>query len=212
MIPANNTTIRLSLLDPPADKAKRLAIRIGQGDAVAETEPVEFYSTGLKLILLKRTGSPQLAEDLCQDTFIIALQKLRAGKVYKPEGLAGFLRQVAVNLSIEHYRKEKRYVTQEDGIISLRTPHTDKKAEMIDHGYATKVLQETLAQLSKSRDREILHRFYLLDEDKSQICRALDLSASHFDRVLYRAKQRMRQLIVERTDLKAVLFGSLFDA
>ncbi len=80
MISAHNTTIRLSLLDLPADKAKRLALRIEEGDAVAETELVESYSTGLRLILLKRTGSPQLAENLCQDTLIIALQKLRAGQ------------------------------------------------------------------------------------------------------------------------------------
>ena len=165
----------------------------------------------MKLILLKRTGDHQLSKDLSQDTFIIALQKLRAGKVRKPESLAAFLRQTAVNLSIEHYRKEKRYIYQEDGIIALQTPHIYKKAEHVDRQHAAKLLETTIQELANSRDREILQRFYLLDEDKPQICSALELSAAHFDRVLYRAKQRMRKLITERTELKNLLFGSLFD-
>lgn len=198
-------------MDSQANIATELTARIGHGDASAETELVERYSTVIKLILLKRTGNQQLSNDLSQDTFIIALKKLREGKVRKPESLAAFLRQIAVNLSIEHYRKEKRYVHQEDGIISLHAPHRDRKAERVDYLQTRKLVQTTLQELAKSRDREILRRFYLLQEDKSSICSALDLSAVHFDRVLYRAKQRMRNLINERKNLKDILFGSLFD-
>jgi hypothetical protein len=37
------------------------------------------------------------------------------------------------------------------------------------------------------------------------------LSPTHFDRVLYRAKQRMRELIDRHEELKALLFGGLLD-
>lgn len=198
-------------MDSQTKTAKKIAVRIAEGDAEAESELVERYSTGIKLILLKRTGNNQLSKDLCQDTFIIALQKLRAGEVRKPESLVAFLRQTAVNLSIEHYRKEKRYVHQEDGIISLRTAHIDRKAERIDHQHARTLLEGVIEQLARKRDRDILHRFYLLDQDKPQICSALELSAVHFDRVLYRARQRMRDLIKQSSDLQALLFGSLFN-
>lgn len=198
-------------MESPAITAKNIAIRIHKGDATAETELVERYSAGIKLILLKRTGNSQLSKDLCQDTFIIALQKLRAGKVRKPEALVAFLRQTAVNLSIEHYRKEKRYIHGQDGIISLRTAHIDNKAEQIDHQYARTLLEGVIEQLARTRDRDILQRFYLMDQAKPQICSALDLSAVHFDRVLYRARQRMRELIDQQSDLKSLLFGSLFD-
>lgn len=199
------------ILESKAEISTQLATRIGQGDAKAESELVERYSTGVKLILLKKTGNRQLAKDLSQDTFIIALKKLRAGEVRNPAALAAFLRQTAVNLSIEHFRKEKRYVHQESGIIALQTPHIDKKAEHVDRQHAGKLLATTIQELANSRDREILQRFYLLDEEKPQICAALELSAAHFDRVLYRAKQRMRKLIMESTELKSLLFGSLFD-
>ena len=191
--------------------ARDLVSRIVAGDPVAETELVEQYSTGIRLMLLKRTGSRQLSKDICQDVMIVTLKKLRADGLRKPASLPAFIRQTAVYLSIDHFRKEKRYIHQEDGIIAVHTPHNDKKAKTIDHQQAGTLLEELLDQLSVERDREILRRFYLRDEDKAAICRDLGLSSTHFDRVLYRAKQRMRVLIRQRSELKSLLFGSLLD-
>lgn len=188
-----------------------LVSRIAAGDPVAETELVERYSTGVRLMLLKKTCNRQLSQDICQEAMIITIKKLRDGKLRKPESLPAFIRQTAVYLCIDHYRKEKRYIRQEDGIISRRTPHNDRKAHVIDNQQASALLEELLDQLSVDRDREILRRFYLHDEDKEAICGDLDLSPVHFDRVLYRAKQRMRELIKQRSELKELLFGSLFD-
>lgn len=199
------------VLEPQANVARQLAVRIGGGDATAEAELVERYATGVRLMLLKRTGSRQLSLDLCQDTFIIALQKLRTGKIRKPESLAAFLRQTAINLVIEHYRREKRYISENDGIISIRTAHRDKKANQIDHQHARTLLTGAIEQLAVTRDRDLLRRYYLLDEDKPRICSALDLSAAHFDRVLYRAKKRMCEMIEQQPGLKSLLFGSLSD-
>jgi len=198
-------------LESQADIARKLAIRIGEGDAVAESELVERYSTGIKLVLFKRTRNQQLAQDLCQDTFVIALQKLRSGQVRNPASLAAFLRQTAVNLSIEHFRKEKRYITQEDGIISLQTAPRDRKVENIDHQHARTLLDGVIGQLGQLRDQEILRRFYLLDQDKPRICDSLKLSAAHFDRVLYRARKRMGEMIDKQPDLRSLLYGSLCD-
>jgi RNA polymerase sigma-70 factor (ECF subfamily) len=185
--------------------------RVEAGDGRAESELVERYARSVKLILLKRTGSVQLANDLCQDTFIVTLKKLRAGDLKKPQCLWAFIRQTAVNLSIDHFRKEKRYIYQDDESISLHLSHRDHKAREIDRQTASVSLEKVLAQLAVSRDREILRRFYLADEDKVSICTDLKLSASHFDRVLYRARKRMSELIVQQKGLKTMLLGDLFE-
>jgi RNA polymerase sigma-70 factor (ECF subfamily) len=193
------------------DTACNLVSRIMAGDPIAESELVEQYSTGIRLMLLKRTGNHQLSNDICQEALIVTLKKLRGGGLHKPESLPAFVRKTAVYLSINHFRKEKRYIHLGNGIISLQAPHYDKKAKTIDNQLAGAILEELLDQLSVERDREILRRFYLHDEDKATICRDLDLSSTHFDRVLYRAKQRMRELIKQRGELKSLLFGSLLD-
>lgn len=199
-------------MDSIAEQACDLVSRIETGDGIAESELIHQYSRSIKLMLLKRTGSVQLANDLCQDTFIVTLKNLRAGKLKKPQSLASFIRQTAVNISINHFRKEKRYVHQDDGTISLHQSHRDHKARDIDSRITRRALDNALDQLAVPRDREILRRFYLADEDKVKICSDLDLSSVHFDRVLYRAKQRMRQLIDRQVGLKTLLFGGLLDA
>jgi DNA-directed RNA polymerase specialized sigma24 family protein len=47
------------------------------------------------------------------------------------------------------------------------------------------------------RDRELLIRFYVHDQDKQKICRELGLKSLHFNRVLFRAKNRFRKLLEE---------------
>lgn len=196
----------------PAEQTAELVGRIEAGDQLAEAELVERYARGIRLILLKRTGNAHLANDLCQDTFVVALRKLRAGELRKPRSVAAFVRQIAINVSIDHFRKERRYVHEMDGMISLRLTHKDQQSDEIDDRTVRMAIEGALDRLGVPRDREILRRFYLADEDKEQICRDLALSSSHFDRVLYRARRRMRELINQHPRLKELLIGGLFDA
>ncbi len=195
-----------------AEHACELVGRIETGDGIAETELVEEFGPTIRPILIKRTGSVQLANDLCQDTFIVTLRKLRAGELRKPQCLSAFIRQTAVNICTDYYRRERRYVHQDDRVISRHHSHRDNKAKEIDSETTRAVLEAALDQLTMSRDREILRRFYLDDQDKARICSDLGLSAAHFDRVLYRARQRMRVLINQQEDLKTMLCGGLFDS
>ena len=55
-----------------------------------------------------------------------------------------------------------------------------------------------LAELKNDRDREILSRHYISGEDKEDICRDLELSDLHFNRVLFRARQRYKELFERR--------------
>jgi RNA polymerase sigma-70 factor, ECF subfamily len=58
-----------------------------------------------------------------------------------------------------------------------------------------------------ARDREILVRFYLDDEERETICRELGLSEEHFNRVIFRARNRFRELLEHRGFWKADLFA-----
>ncbi len=194
------------------EPSRELVHRIADGDRTAEAELIERYERGIRLILLKRTGNPQLAKDLCQDTFVIILRKLRAGELNSPDNLAGFISRTAINISIQHFRKEQRYVYSADGMFGPQLAHNDKKGEKLDRLTIRDMLENVMNQLAVTRDREILQRYYLSDDDKPIICGDLQISSAHFDRVLYRAKQRMRQLIDETEGLKALLFGGLLDA
>jgi RNA polymerase sigma-70 factor (ECF subfamily) len=59
------------------------------------------------------------------------------------------------------------------------------------------LVRRLLGELPQTRDREILFRFYLAEEAKEDLCRDLGLTAQQFNLVLFRARQRFRQLLEE---------------
>ena len=61
-------------------------------------------------------------------------------------------------------------------------------------------VRQLLESMTVERDRELLRRYYIYDEDKPQICRALGLDSLHFNRVLYRAKNRFREILEQSVD------------
>jgi len=58
--------------------------------------------------------------------------------------------------------------------------------------------RQMLSELSTDRDRQLLQLYYLEEREKAEICQQLALSPAHFDRVLYRAKQRFRKLLLKQ--------------
>lgn len=173
-----------------------LVSRIGAGDLAAEEELVAQYWKGLYFILKRRCADPQLAADLAQDTFIIVITKARSGEINKPDAVAGFIRQTGVNLMIAHFRKEKRRATEAHGEVNFEVP--DQKtniARAVESNQTLELVSQLMGELKISRDQDILHSFYIKEEDKTSICKRLDLTAEHFDRVLFRARARLKQLI-----------------
>src|SRR5262245_30829914 len=79
------------------------------GDQLAEKELVQRYSRGMSIIIRHRVKNVADVEDLCQETFRKALEKIRRGEVREPEKLSGFICSMARNLAIEHLRRLSRW-------------------------------------------------------------------------------------------------------
>ena len=77
-----------------------------------------------------------------------------------------------------------------DDIASAEQPQD----AMFEDRIAQKV-REILASMDSLRDRTLLVRFYLNEEDKEHICRDLGLTSTQFVKVLHRARSRLRNLL-----------------
>lgn len=192
--------------------ATNLVRRIASGDRTAETDMVQRYSRGLLYVLRRRTSDHSLAADLVQDTFCIAIERLRKGPIDQPESLAAFLYSTARNLLIAHQRKEWRRATVVDSdAVSAIPDESYSPYRDVSRAQNTKLVRQLLNELPVERDRELLERLYVQDQDKEEICRALGLDSLHFNRVLHRAKQRFRQLLVHaerRSQLRVIEGGA----
>jgi RNA polymerase sigma-70 factor (ECF subfamily) len=172
--------------------------RIGRGARDAEEAMVRRYGAGLLYLLKRRTRDPELALDLRQDTFRVAIEKLRSSPLDEPERLGAYLRGVALNLWIAHQRKNTRRATtaDSDAIEQAADEGAAGPFENVSREQVRDAVGVLLGELGTPRDREILKRLYIDDEDKDAICAALGIDATHFNRVLFRAKQRFRELLV----------------
>ena len=174
-----------------------LVDRIGQGDRNAESAMVGRYRRGLLFLLRKRTGDPELAEDMCQETLCIGIEKLRSEPINEPERLAAYLHGVAVNLVRNEWKKSKRRATNPDTeAVEIAAADDPGPFDHLSGEQVREAVRALLNEMTVARDREILTRLYLRDEDREVICEALDLDSTHFNRVLHRAKGRFRELLL----------------
>ncbi|MDY7093555.1 MAG: sigma-70 family RNA polymerase sigma factor [Acidobacteriota bacterium] len=183
----------MSALTP--EIAADLVRRIADGDDGAEGELIERSGGTLRFLARRFTRSEADAEDLYQDTLMLALTKIRRGEVQQPERLAGFLRSLVKNLSTQQYRR-RRY--QAETSLEQRLDFEDAAAasplDGLLHQERSSLTRRVLSELGVPRDREVLFRYYLTGESSSRICADLEIEGDHFYRVLSRARQRYRRL------------------
>lgn len=183
--------------------ATDLVTRIGHGDKGAEAEMVQRYGKGLLYVLRRNAGQAELAEDLWQETFRVAIEKLRNSELKEPSRLAGYLKGIAANLLTADVRKSlrRRTTAQSDMLDRIADPGGDPLVAASREEVRVAVRQ-LLSEMPVERDRQILLRYYVYDEDKRQICDELKLDSVHFNRVLFRAKQRFHDLLIKTQNVK----------
>jgi RNA polymerase sigma-70 factor, ECF subfamily len=187
-----------------------LATRISAGDAAAENEIVRRYERGVLAILNKTTHDRELARDLCQDTFVIVLKRLRSAPLEDPARLAGFIAQTARNLLIAEKRRFVRRKTDAASDNIDEIPDAGPaRIETSEAESAATAVRDILRHLSNERDRMAIVRYYLNEESKESICAELGLTEKHFNLVLFRARDRMRALIDKHGFKKSDLLGIL---
>jgi len=175
------------------DDAPDLVARIADGDRDAETEFVRRYERGVRVLVRRhcRPGDP-IVDDLVQDVLAGVIERLRAGAVRDAAALSGYVQAAAVYATNAEYRQRR----PTRGAAALeQLADGDNPPLRVDAAQLAAMLREVLAALPVARDREILRRFYLDEEDRDGICRALALDTSHFHRVLFRARERFRSLL-----------------
>ena len=172
--------------------------RIICGDARAEEEMVRRYKDGISIIIGKIVQSQFATEDLSQDTFRIALEKIRHGDVRDPKRLSGFICAIARNLAVEYVRKLRRLTNQEE--ISEADQIADPAPNQLDHLFQqerARLVHQVIDSLKLERDREVIFRFFIVEEDKDKICADLGLTKAQFNNVISRALQRYKELYIK---------------
>jgi RNA polymerase sigma-70 factor (ECF subfamily) len=173
--------------------------RIIARDPEAEAELNSRYKDGIAIIINRIVHNESVTEDLSQETFRIVLEKIRDGEVRDPKRVSGFICSVARNLAIDHMRKKRRAISIEevDNLEQISDPQPDQFDRLLLKERAA-MARQALGELKSERDREVILRYYIAEESKSQICAELGLTSLQFNSIIFRALKRYRELYIKR--------------
>lgn len=172
-----------------------LVRRIVAGDSAAEDEVVRRYRHGVCVIIDQIVRNPSATEDVSQETFKIVLEKIRHGDLREPDRLSGFICSVARNAAIDYIRRARRSNSREETSNAENiADHAPSPLERILHEERARIVRQLILELKVERDREVLFRYFIAEEDKDKVCLALGLTRIQFNSVIYRALARFKEL------------------
>jgi RNA polymerase sigma-70 factor, ECF subfamily len=171
-----------------------LVSRIQAEDPAAMEELYRLFSRGIRFYLCRQLGVQEL-DDKVHDTFLIVVQAIRRGDVREPDRLMGFVRTVVkrqVAAAIEQNVQTRRDLQglEQGGSVSDKR---ETPEERVISSQRAEIMETVLRNLSP-RDREILTRFYLLEQSQEQICTQMNLTETQFRLLKSRAKARFGEM------------------
>ena len=186
------------------DENNDLVLGVIQGDRQALNTFYERYYRLVWRILIQLNVPAQTQEDLFQDVFVRILEKdCQRLRQWRGENLTAYIGQLVRNLALDYFRTmcvknrhESSLTPSTDNMETDRNLATDLlfpspeanvlRQELLD------ILRSAMAELSE-RDRELLHRFYSLQETYDEIMAAMGLSSSNVGVSLGRVRERLKK-------------------
>ncbi len=164
------------------------------GDQAAFGELFVQFQPSIYAIALRRVGDANDAQELVQDVFIQAMQKI--DQLRTPEAFGGWLRQITVRMAINRMvRRRIAFATEPD--ILQATVLTDEVPEdvLIDRERADRV-RDGLSRL-RDMDRDTLEAFYVRGQSLAEMSDEFDAPIGTIKRRLHVARKRLANEVEE---------------
>ena len=166
--------------------------RLKSGDQ-ATAEHFTFYFESLLQVKLRRRGwSGHDIEDMCQETFLRVIRKLRSEGIEHPECIGGFVNSVCNNVMRELCRAHTKHPSVDasenepiDGAIDMEG--------LLINDERKKFVLLLLAEMPGIESR-VLRMIYLEETEREEICQRLNIGRDYLRVVLHRALTRFKAL------------------
>jgi RNA polymerase sigma-70 factor, ECF subfamily len=166
--------------------------RLTQGDPETELHFSSYFGRLLTSKLRVRRITPQMAEDVRQETFLRVLRTLRQGHgVTQPEAFGAFVSAVCNNVLLETFGKESKHPP-----IPENAPEPADERVDLDASLITDQRKRVVARILDSlpaKDRDVLRMVFLEEADRQEVSRRLGVSVEYLRVLLHRAKSRFEE-------------------
>jgi RNA polymerase sigma-70 factor (ECF subfamily) len=159
------------------------------------TKLYAFFEKGVRYFFFRALG-PEDLDDRVHDCFVTVTQAIRAGDLREPSRLMGYVRTVVrrqiAGIIQDVSSKRRNHIDFSDSLFTIADWKEDPEQSLASRqreAIGKKVLKEI-----SSRDREVLMRFYVQEQDYETICKEMGLTYNQFRLLKSRAKARFGKI------------------
>ena len=166
------------------------------GDDTAFSTLVKKYQKPVHALAWRKIGDFHIAEDITQDTFLKAYQRLSTLK--EPQRFASWLYVIAANHCSTWLRKKRLWTQSLENTSSAQLEKATYSGYVIAENEQTtaeaqrEVVKKLLAKLQES-DRTVITLYYLGGMTHEEISEFLGVSVAAIKNRLYRARNRLKR-------------------
>ena len=170
--------------------------RVLDGDDTAFSALVRKYQKSVHALAWRKIGDFHIAEDITQETFLKAYQRLSTLK--KPQRFASWLYVIAANHCSTWLRKKRLWTQPLEDTNSAQLEKATYSGYVIAENERTtaeaqrEVVKKLLAKLQES-ERTVITLYYLGEMTYEEISEFLGVSVAAIKNRLYRARRRLKK-------------------
>jgi len=167
--------------------------KLASGDPETQRHFISYFSGLLRIKLRTKLRSPDLVEDVRQETFLRVLRSFRKenGGLLKPDRLGAFVNTTCNNVLLETLRAATRQSQIPEDHPEIIDDHADPARQVVSRE-RKEIVQRVLDELS-AQDRDLLRQVYLEERDRDDICRDMKINQEYLRVLIHRAKMRFKE-------------------
>ncbi len=167
------------------------------GDRKAQCRVFELFYGKMKAVCMRYTRNVELAEDIVQDGFMKVFTSIE--KFDGKGSFEGWMRRIMVNLSIDHFRKQKHeflFLREDQEMDDFLEPQMDEEEESPAYDFKPEDIMAAMQQLSPAY-RTIFNLYVFENMTHKDIAESLNINVGTSKSNLAKARKNLKQILLK---------------
>ena len=176
------------------DDIKKLVLQAAQGNKAAFGALYEETGRTVYFSCLKLLGDPQLAEDITQETYLTALQKL--GTLAQPENFPAWVNRIGINLCKMHFRNNSAPEDNSEEIIEEIPDEGLIPEEYVSNDSKRKIIMDIIDTVLTEEQRQSVILYYFDMLTVPEIAEVMNCTTGTVTSRLSAARKKIKEAVL----------------
>lgn len=176
------------------DDIKKLVLQAAQGNKAAFGALYEETGRTVYFSCLKLLGDPQLAEDITQETYLTALQKL--GTLAQPENFPAWVNRIGINLCKMHFRNNAAPEDNSEEIIEDIPDEGLIPEEYVSNDAKRKIIMDIIDTVLTEEQRRSVILYYFDMLTVPEIAEVMNCTTGTVTSRLSAARKKIKEAVL----------------